>query len=944
MKKSIFQSILAALLVITNGSHGYFSTAHASAPAAEVVKAGIKVLSVEAGAATQKGVTLSLGTGAADDAITKLALVAGEGEAVQLSKLSKVVRAAARAGKSAAQIFGNTAMRFPTESFLFLVANGALVAKDLVFNYQNNPMAAEQLLDAQLHPITHISFAAFMLANGYATAPLMTLIKSPRLRMFIPYLGMTVGFTASNITHELGNALDVEKCRQTQGETADCDNAMAQFAKIFTGEKVQEQIPSLLSMLGSTLGSAILEQGIKYAAVTAANVTQSKALLSTVKYFEMVLTHGAPLLVGGLPGLTLRVGVTVARFVGFIELDHIMNEPIKYIYLNSWAEGPALNASAKNINRWMQRHERENQWDAVVLPNPKNLPECSHEVTTRCMRDLPTELELFAGRMSKWRTGNIYPVLEKHNNWLGFLNKINSQYNFSKQFYGDFVSEAFKADHENTNFKRTIDRKLPLYGVTPETVNKRNPFSQYIDNPDVILAEQKKRIDSLLNSIQNELVPAVIQKEVLSRLTSNDENELVKGLKILRLLTWPPQKEYPTNKQTVAWAKYILEHLGNPEPDMIAGSGFLKYLEWQYQSQSPEMNDVALERVKWTSKRMENLIYRMVFGPDIQNGQSSVASSEPGFADSWIPPQIRIPGPADIIRPINTTARKDKIIPAIFNFKVNFTNSNQPDVQTLNERLSVVLADGEQPSIFQVARHMIRPEVLSADSKSFESWWTQYAEPQFKKAWDDYAGKYEAIISEFYESLTDKQYGSNLTRILLSPFKKKNGDAIFNDSGFSNSPLESMNQELQVYLTLAAKLGNHLAANEALIPQIEEVAKNFDEINKVFLGGFKKVSSEKVVSSVSKKEIKHVSDVFTTSVEALEATMMGQSKNDYQKRLVTSLAKSMKHLLNDYTTYIQIINATNFSEKMSSDGLVEKDKCANISGLSATQMGRTNCK
>src|SRR5690606_31030909 len=101
---------------------------------------------------------------------------------------------------------------FPFEAASFFTAVGALQMYDLLFHADKNPMVISQFLEAQKDPLTYVSFASFVAANGLTTDPLMEVIESRRLRYFLPYFGMSMGLMASNITHDLARSPTLHAC------------------------------------------------------------------------------------------------------------------------------------------------------------------------------------------------------------------------------------------------------------------------------------------------------------------------------------------------------------------------------------------------------------------------------------------------------------------------------------------------------------------------------------------------------------------------------------------------------------------------------------------------------------------------------------------------------------------------------------------------------------
>ena len=85
-------------------------------------------------------------------------------------------------------------LRFPVETTGFFAALGATMTYELIFNYAQNPVAYEQLIQSQLDPVGQLGFYFFMVGNGIAAEPLMNMIHQGKLNRkfahFIPFFGI----------------------------------------------------------------------------------------------------------------------------------------------------------------------------------------------------------------------------------------------------------------------------------------------------------------------------------------------------------------------------------------------------------------------------------------------------------------------------------------------------------------------------------------------------------------------------------------------------------------------------------------------------------------------------------------------------------------------------------------------------------------------------------
>lgn len=65
-------------------------------------------------------------------------------------------------------IWGHQTTRFPMETIMFFYSIGLINMGMMTYDYSHNPLIQEQHLQTLVDPIGHVSFYAFMIANGYA--------------------------------------------------------------------------------------------------------------------------------------------------------------------------------------------------------------------------------------------------------------------------------------------------------------------------------------------------------------------------------------------------------------------------------------------------------------------------------------------------------------------------------------------------------------------------------------------------------------------------------------------------------------------------------------------------------------------------------------------------------------------------------------------------------
>ncbi|MES3037926.1 MAG: hypothetical protein V4736_08470, partial [Bdellovibrionota bacterium] len=112
-------------------------------------------------------------------------------------------------------VFVESFKKFPMDAASFFIAIGAMTTFDLLTNYNDNPVAYDQFLDGQKDPVGMLSFYAFMVANGVTNRAIQDLLgdkRNKQFRHFLPYFGMSMGMTASNMVHEIYHFPHLKDC------------------------------------------------------------------------------------------------------------------------------------------------------------------------------------------------------------------------------------------------------------------------------------------------------------------------------------------------------------------------------------------------------------------------------------------------------------------------------------------------------------------------------------------------------------------------------------------------------------------------------------------------------------------------------------------------------------------------------------------------------------
>jgi hypothetical protein len=704
--------------------------------------------------------------------------------------------------------------QFPLEAFAFFTAIGALTSSQLIFKFHENPVAMDQFLTSQKDPVGQLGFAAFMIANGLAAEPLMALIQSPKARVFIPYLGMSVGMMASNLVHEIGHFPHLKECSlelmgmgAANANGSACDKAYEEWTKLSLAEKGHEWAPGLFGMIASTALAGGLELGLKTglsAAIAAGNqtgVSAARWATTRIVAVELAMTITPS-------GWGFRIGrfvYKVAQLAGFIYLDTLLRAPLTFTWKNAVQLGPELRDANRRLGILMA-NKRANGWGPEKAINQRGYPACQEKQTENCYKDLAEDLVEFQTLMAKWRSANMESVLTAHANWNEYLHSLSSQYMAARQFYFDFVSDVWKKKFQNpSGYVHLMDRTQPLFGVFPKGLQE-DDLEKFLLQPNKILnmqIETLKDVQQAVTSQASEIEQAIQKlnldeqksaRLIVEKISSQDLNLVAEALQEMRsrLGKDPSNMNIHSSRTFHLIFAPIFKALGNPFPMMKPGHAYLKLVE-------ADPNQKVYQNVKFpksfgtiqTPSATEYMASQMLFGPSPERGESSVAFNIWGFPSEFKPPKIRVQGRLQISQKTFSLNIPESISKSLFGFGANLTPHSGSSSQF--ESLFDVLRMGNLP-----------PEILGDSSgHKIENWWSNHVEKDLVSAWLGFELKYENIIQDFHKRLflesLESIESADSKNSVLSKVMSLNG-ALTNRGPISNGLLKGLEEERSIYL------------------------------------------------------------------------------------------------------------------------------------------------
>lgn len=427
---------------------------------------------------------------------------------------------------------------FPTQSALFAIAIGAVMASKLMTDYAANPAALQQHLDSLDDPLAHIAFYSFMAANGlvgdFLTSrwggPGMGGVSAQKFRQAsIPYIGMTAGMLASNLTHEVGNLISVCSDKlmgkkpnpdemammNMMGGNAGkdpCDLAQEEFFNF--ENKVEQYFPMIISMALSTAGSTVAQQVITKSAI--GSVQGAKSFLGYEKYMQeraakttsgfyskitagelLKATKNIPNASIRITGLiltarfipftgfwfnTLTVGTTVysiAQNAAFIYLDTVMIPWLSKQWAQIWRAG-GVDSAEKKLKLSIEYYEKKG-W--MIDSRDRGCENAMQNARSpNCPSNMLVHLEEFQKQMEAWRMQNHARFFTGIQVWNEVTTNLINEVSEAQKFYSFYINEVFKTErikkreqflgHEVTDVDRNHKQNLtgrpsPLFGIRP---------------------------------------------------------------------------------------------------------------------------------------------------------------------------------------------------------------------------------------------------------------------------------------------------------------------------------------------------------------------------------------------------------------------------------------------------------------------------------------------
>lgn len=550
-------------------------------------------------------------------------------------------------GEGTAHVLRHVKANFAPDSITFAIAGGLVYFTQLQLVTKSDPALMVKHIESLKDPIAHISFGAFMVANGIyidmKTRGLDPMTKQLAMKT-LTYKGLAVGSFASSLTADL--LVTMKECTKSwlankndaQSHAA-CDYSYKQWT---VRNKFVQYAPQILSLLAAQKASEVVEGAARVGGRFLKPGV--KALESmTVKFFRLSAANVDLLFVGG--GWTVKavrwIG-KLTKFTMFLAVDHYVSPHVTRIG-NDLIQPAFFDFDALAINKYMYRGMKHN-WDA------KKARDADEQFDK-----LPKEIYNFTERMAAWRMHLNAKAEADLQGWLEVTSKLLHQVDYAKNFYLKYIENLYDTLNRQHlvnqgEFKDAPDRawalerrypfrNLPLYGVKSGHDYGDVPENDiYLTKPFDIEPYQNQMVKKVaisfypaigvsfgLRGKHLEEMKALV-KPLMGNLTPYQQGVIIEKINKRYKDTPPPphmgRGDYipeDTNKpiRMALWS--FKQALGDPRPQLKEGSGFNMAFDTyiaNYQEAKEADFDLKDQNYKF-AKASDLMLYQMICGDQL---------------------------------------------------------------------------------------------------------------------------------------------------------------------------------------------------------------------------------------------------------------------------------------------------------------------------------------
>lgn len=683
----------------------------------------------------------------------------------------------AKVKQASTAAWSHSTRHLPSESGIFFLGMGAVVAGQLITNYAQNPIAMKQHIDHQLSPLGAAGFFTFMYSQGVTSNVLSLYLKNPRYQHMIPYLGMTVGAFMQSYLSQFASDPNVQACakswlKKPEGAAAILESASKEdpcekaYEYFVLKKKMWELAPGVTSMLLSA-GLAAVGQSVG-----------SKIVLR-VTGFDIATF----LMPGGMQVKGLRlILVKGLQITAFTAIDVWLNRHVTYVWKNIF-DGAEFNDLGQQIVQNIASQKRSG-WNEDKKEFTKLIKE-------------------FHKKSGDWRMVNLSEVYEAHQAWTENLQRLTGMYNASYNFYSAFLNEArsFK-----TNKNSPLNLVSPLNGVLAKGLGKSDQDYYHTDPlfvESMQMATAHDIADEMKQNLQGAYLgqafsPSTINElsEIADLLSSEDKMIVGKGLEKIYRKLYRRQSSSLMENEIKPELIRIYGKLGSPFPAFAAGQGFALSFEKAPMNES-SVKDVPFYRRQGpfaTENITDYLLVSMLCGPEVEKKENVIYNST-GFPSIFLPPQIK---------------------KSSDNFSELCKMPSSEDGARSLYRMPIENAGQSYNGVMDYLKNNVRDNLLGKqDENLFQKWWNENTEEQMQKAFEVYAKSYEEIVMKLVRGIF------------------REDQSVTNRGSMANGTIKSLQQEARVYQMILGEMLKdvYAQANKRHLPEAYFFGNKFQEVS-----------------------------------------------------------------------------------------------------------------
>lgn len=738
----------------------------------------------------------------------------------EINKL-EMQEASKNQGEGTEHVLRHVKANFVPDSITFAIAGGLVYFVQLQAVTHSDPALMVKHLESLKDPIAHISFGAFMVANGMyidmRTRGLDPMTKQLAMKR-LTYSGLAAGSFASSVTADL--LVTMKECtkgwinnRNDAASHAMCDSAFSQWTKRNKYVGYATQIMSLLVTQKATdVVESVVAGGGRYVVKPVAKALESSAmnvLKLTAANVDLVFS-GRTWWIKGIQWLG-----KLSKFSMFLAVDHYVSPHVNragndllqptFFYMDAMALGKSMALGSKY------------HWD----PNAANNAKESFDA-------FPKQILKFTEQMATWRMHLNAKAEADLSGWLEVSSKLLHQIDYAKNYYLKYVENSYDTFHRQNLVnkgeynddpsrawaleRRYPQRILPLYGVKSDFKFEGEVENDvYLSKPFLIEEKQTANVQKLAAAFLPKLNTFGMSAEQLTQLKdlilplTKPLSPIRQGIqldKINRALKFLPfvVRGTPANQDPHFAVRSALNAfraaLGNPMPQLKEGSGYNMAFDTNvgiYQAAKAAGFDLK-ERNYAFAKTSDLMLFNMICG-----GQKAIVKEGMLTGINFYPPRmVSYNGELEFCK--NTWIQKNLTSINFHDFKI------QADGKTYENPTQFVMS-----RMYKDVLGNTQDEFKESKGVAFDKWWVTSILPGLQAELKKLDERYGQVVAKAEQQINNQKswYDKAIDGLFT-------GEAFMKDSLTLDANVgDNLRFEFEFYLS-TMKL---ILMNEKLAPQ-----------------------------------------------------------------------------------------------------------------------------